>query len=169
VKKLSIALLSILFVIFSFSLIFADTEEVSEGNTLVVSEENEDTSKEETKKEETKKKDSNEDALDDRMGNASKTTISNVTSKDEKIKKYTEQLGGNKTNGTVLYYLWEIQRYSIPVCFVGLVIASLNFFIIGNKKLEKRESGFRMLVTLIVGLIVFQVLPLLFAIIVAGR
>ena len=102
-------------------------------------------------------------------GNASETALNNLSSKDKKIKEYTEKLNGNATNGTVLYYLYEIQSYSIPVCFVGLVIASLNFFIIGNKKLEKREQGFRMLVTLIIGLIVFQVLPLLFAIIVAGR
>ena len=109
------------------------------------------------------------DEVKSEKGNASKTTLKNLASKDEKIRKYTEALGGNKTNGTVLYYLYEVQKYSIPVCFVGLVIASLNFFIIGNKKLDKREQGFRMLVSIIVGLIVFQVLPLLFAIIVAGR
>ena len=99
------------------------------------------------------------------MGNASSTTINNLTSKDEKIKKYSEALG-DKTNGTVLYYLELARKYSYPVIFVLMVIASLNYFIIGNKKLEKRENGFRMLVTLVVGLIVFQILPLLFAIIV---
>ncbi len=103
------------------------------------------------------------------LSNASKTTHKNLTSKEEDIQRYTKQLGGKRTNGVVLYYLKLVQSYSIPVCFVGLVIASLNFFIIGNKKLDKREQGFKMLVTLIVGLIVFQVLPLLFAIIVAGR
>lgn len=106
--------------------------------------------------------------LEERPGNASITTIKNLTTKEEKIKEYSEKCG-NITNGTVLYYLYEIQRYSIPVCFIGLVIASLNFFIIGNKKLEKREQGFGMLIAFGLGLIVFQVLPLLFAIIVAGR
>ena len=109
------------------------------------------------------------DEVKNRTGNASETTLKNLNSKEEKINEYTEKLGGNKTNGTVLYYLEVIRNYSFPVCFVGLAVASLNFFIIGNKKLEKREQGFRMLVTLIIGLIVFQVLPLLFAIIVAGR
>ena len=96
-------------------------------------------------------------------------TIEHLTTKDEKIQYYSEKLGGNNTNGTVLYYLYEIQKYSVPVCFIFLVIASLNFFIIGNKKLDKREQGFGMLIAAGLGLIVFQVLPLLFAIIVAGR
>ncbi len=106
---------------------------------------------------------------EEKLSNASKKTQKNLVSKEEKIRENTEKLGGNRTNGTVLYYLELVRSYSYPVCFVGMVIASLNFFIIGNKKLEKRESGFKMLVTLIVGLIVFQVLPLLFAIVVAGR
>ena len=100
------------------------------------------------------------------VGNASSTTINNLTSKEEEIEQYTKALKGNRTNGTVMYYLVLVRLYSIPVIFILMVIASLNYFIIGNKKLEKRESGFKMLVTLIVGLIVFQILPLLFAIIV---
>lgn len=107
--------------------------------------------------------------LEERDGNASITTISKMETKEEKIEYYTEKCGGNITNGTVLYYLHLIQQYSIPVCFILLVIASLNFFIIGNKKLDKREQGFSMLIGAGLGLIVFQVLPLLFAIIVAGR
>ena len=95
-------------------------------------------------------------------------TIEHLTTKEEKIQYYSEKCG-NVTNGTVLYYLYEVQKYSVPVCFIGLVIASLNFFIIGNKKLDKREQGFGMLIAFGLGLIVFQVLPLLFAIIVAGR
>lgn len=106
--------------------------------------------------------------LEERNGNASVTTIERLKTKEEKIAYYTEKCG-NSTNGTVMYYLYEIQKYSIPVCFIGLVIASLNFFIIGNKKLDKREQGFSMLIGFGLGLIVFQVLPLLFAIIVAGR
>lgn len=102
------------------------------------------------------------------LSDASSTTINNLTSKDEEIKKYSEDLGST-TNGTVYYWLMIIQKYSVPVCFIGLTIASLNFFIIGNKKLDKREQGFGMLIAFGLGLIVFQVLPLLFAIIVAGR
>ena len=106
--------------------------------------------------------------ITDELSDASSTTINNLTSKDEEIKKYSEDLG-SATNGTVYYWLMLIQKYSVPVCFIGLTIASLFFFIIGNKKLDKREQGFGMLIAFGLGLIVFQVLPLLFAIIVAGR
>ncbi len=145
-KKLTLLIFVLVITIFSSCIVFADGAENSGEFTSS----------------------SYEEKFEDRQGNASKTTLKNLVSREERIAEYTEKLGGDKTNGVVLYYLVKVQEYSIPVCFIGLVIASLNFFIIGNKKLEKRESGFKMLVTLIVGLIVFQVLPLLFAI-VAGR
>ena len=102
------------------------------------------------------------------LSDASETTIKKLETKEEKIAYYSEKCG-DPHYGIALYYLYEIQKYSLPVCFIGLVIASLNFFIIGNKKLDKREQGFGMLIAFGLGLIVFQVLPLLFAIIVAGR
>ena len=95
-------------------------------------------------------------------------TIENLTTREEKIQYYSEKCG-DEASGTVLYWLYEVQKYSVPICFILLVVASLNFFIIGNKKLDKREQGFGMLIACGLGLIVFQVLPLLFAIIVAGR
>ena len=156
-KKISLLMAALLLATFASSTIFAS------GDVIV---------KEEAKPEVTassSKTTGTTEIQEDKLSNASKKTQKNLVSKEEKIRDNTEKLGGNRTNGTVLYYLELVRSYSYPVCFVGMVIASLNFFIIGNKKLEKRESGFKMLVTLIVGLIVFQVLPLLFAIVVAGR
>ncbi len=166
-KKISLLLCAMLIAVFASTTIFASgesevaKEEVAVPKTTAV---NETSAVSETAKIES----------NPMLSEASKTTQKNLTSKEEEIQKYMKprEEGGSglsRTNATVLYYLHLIQLYSYPVCFVGLAIASLNFFIIGNKKLEKREQGFRMLVTLIVGLIVFQVLPLLFAIIVAGR
>ncbi|MBQ9266722.1 MAG: hypothetical protein IJ217_00285 [Clostridia bacterium] len=101
--------------------------------------------------------------------NASETVLSNVTGRQEKIAEYTEKYGGDAVYGKTAYYLSLAQKYSIPICFIGLAIGALNFFIIGNKKLEKREQGFGMIIAFLLGLVVFQVLPLLFAIVVAGR
>lgn len=101
--------------------------------------------------------------------NASDTVIKNVTSREEKIAEYTKKYGGDAFYGKTAYYLGVAQKYSIPICFIGLAIGALNFFIIGNKKLDKREQGFGMIVAFLLGLVVFQVLPLLFAIVVAGR
>ena len=110
-----------------------------------------------------------EESKKETVGNAANTTIEkNLMTKEEKIAEYAEKVG-SKSNGTIMFYLYEVARYSVPVCFIGLTIAALNFFIIGNKKLEKREQGFSMLMLFAGGLIFFQVLPLLFAIVVAGR
>lgn len=101
--------------------------------------------------------------------NASKTVLNNVKTREEKIAEYTAKYGGDAVYGKTAYYLGLAQKYSIPVCFIGLAIGALNFFIIGNKKLEKKEQGFGMIVAFLLGLVVFQVLPLLYAIVVAGR
>ena len=150
-KRISQVIVVFLLIISSFS--FATTEVVSEdyssGSSFSISTTDE---KQESKKIE--------------ESNASKTTIGRILTKEEKIKDYTNRFNGNQTYAVVLYYLELVREYSYPVCFVGLVIAALNYFIIGNKKLEKREQGFRMLVTLIVGLIFFQILPLLYTLVV---
>ena len=162
-KKISLFLAIVLLVVFASTTIFASgEEEVTQAQEAVAT----------TNPIEEKKVEDTKPVAE--LSEASKTTHKNLTAKEEKIQGYmkSKDQGGkglSRTDATVLYYLRLLQVYSYPVCFVGFAIASLNFFIIGNKKLEKREQGFRMLVTLIIGLIVFQVLPLLYAIIVAGR
>lgn len=159
-KKISLLILAMLIAAFAYTTVLASGDVEATDTTQKASA--------------SEVKSSEKSASNVELSEASKTTQKNLTAKEEEIQKYMKSreqkgLGLSRTNATVLYYLHLIQVYSYPVCFVGLAIASLNFFIIGNKKLEKREQGFKMLVTLIVGLIVFQVLPLLFAIIVAGR
>lgn len=100
--------------------------------------------------------------------NASETTLKNLTSKEEKIAYYTEKYG-DKTEGTVAYYISMAQKYSIPVCFLLLIWGAFNFFIVGNKKLQQREKGFAMIVAAIIGIIAFQTIPLIYALFVAGR
>jgi hypothetical protein len=96
------------------------------------------------------------------------TIVSNRTKQDEQIAEYTLKYG-DPVYGKTAYFLSLAQRYSIPACFIGLVLGALNFYIIGSKKLDKKEMGFRMLILFSVGLAVFQVLPLIFALSVAGR
>ena len=100
--------------------------------------------------------------------NASQVTLKNLRTKEEKIDYYSEKYGDN-TAGVVAYYINRVQKYSIPICFLGIVWGAFNFFIIGNKKLQKREQGFSMIVGFTIGLIVFQIIPLIYAIFVAGR
>lgn len=100
--------------------------------------------------------------------NASETTLENLTTKEEKIAYYTEKYG-DKTEGVVAYWISVIQKYSIPVFFLLLIWGSFNYFIIGNKKLHQREKGFSLILGSLIGIIVFQSIPLIYAIFVAGR
>lgn len=104
----------------------------------------------------------------EQSSNASEVTLENLSSKEEKIAYYTEKYG-DKTEGTVAYYISIVQKYSIPVCFLGLLWGAFNCFIVGNKKLQKREQGFNMIIAFIIGLVAFQAIPLIYAIFVAGR
>ncbi len=155
-KRITLILVAMLIVLSTISPVFASGEEKT-AETTVVSASQEDSKNDEKK-----------------FSDATTTTKNNLTSKDEKLRIYMAPVseggkGLSSLNAHVLYILEQVRLYSYPVIFIGLVIASLNFFIIGTKKLDKREQGFNWIVTLIIGLIVFQVLPLLFAIIVAGR
>ena len=88
--------------------------------------------------------------------------LENISEKDRKIAEYTDKYN-NETYGIIAYYLEIIQIYSIPVCIVGMTIGAFNLYIIGQKKLDKREQGFAMLMAFLVALVFFQVMPLIFA------
>lgn len=102
------------------------------------------------------------------LSNASETTLENLTTKEEKIAYYTEKYG-DATEGNVAYWISIAQKYSIPVFFLLLIWGAFNFFIVGNKKLQQREKGFSMILGSMIGMIVFQAIPLIYALFVAGR
>lgn len=120
---------------------------------------------ENTNKTETSK---TEDDSDVELNDASETIINSKDKKARRIAELTDKYN-DKVLGTVAYYLELAQKYSFPVCFIGLAMGAFNFLIIGNKKLDKKEQGFAWIVGFTIGLVVFNVIPLLFALIVAGR
>lgn len=102
------------------------------------------------------------------MTPASEKILENMTTKERKIAEYSDKFN-DKNLGTIAYYLDVIQLYSIPVCIIGLIWGAFNFYIIGEKKLDKREQGFSFIVSFLCGFVAFQVLPLVFALLVAGK
>lgn len=102
------------------------------------------------------------------LNDASETIINSKDKKARRIAELTDKYN-DKVLGNVAYYLELAQKYSFPVCFIGLAMGAFNFLIIGNKKLDKKEQGFAWIVGFTIGLVVFNVIPLLFALIVAGR
>ncbi len=75
---------------------------------------------------------------------------------------------GNETYGLVAYFLNIVRIYSIPFGFVGIVIAAIYRYVIGIRKLDVQDKGFGVLVAIITVMVICQVLPLIFAIVVRG-
>ena len=102
------------------------------------------------------------------LTDASEKILENMSKKERKIAKYTDKYN-DKTLAYTAYGLDVAQLYSIPVFIILITWGAFNCYIIGEKKLDKREHGFAMIVAGLVGLVVLQVLPFLFALLVVGK
>ena len=98
------------------------------------------------------------------------STVNLVQIKDrelETLQDYQESYGDN-TYGLVAYILNIIRLYSIPFGFVGIAISAIYRYIIGIRKLDVRDKGFGAMIGIITAMVICQVLPLVFAIVVKG-
>lgn len=102
------------------------------------------------------------------MTKAGETVVGRISRKEKRIAELTDKYN-DEVYGKVAYYLEVAQKYSLPICFIGIAMGSFNFLIVGNKKLDKKEQGYGWIVGFVIGLVVFNVMPLLFALFVAGR
>ena len=80
---------------------------------------------------------------------------------EEYHKKYDSE-----AYGLTAYILHMVQIYSIPICFLGIVISLIYKTVIGRRNLENAERGLGMSVAFITITIICQVLPLVFALVV---
>ena len=85
----------------------------------------------------------------------------------QSIEDYNEAYGST-TYGLVAYILDKVRVYSIPVAFLGIAIAAIYQYVIGIRKLDVRDKGFGAMIGIVTMLIICQVLPLIFAIVVKG-
>ena len=79
-----------------------------------------------------------------------------------------KQKYGSEAYGVTAYVLSLVRIYSIPFGFVAIVIAGVYQYIIGIKKLDVRDKGFAMMMASVTLVVICQVLPLVFAIVVRG-
>lgn len=97
-------------------------------------------------------------------------TVNLVKMKDKELKTlqdYQESYG-NETYGLAAYILNIIRIYSIPFGFVGIAISGIYRYVIGIRKLDVRDKGFGAMIGIITVMVICQVLPLIFAIVVKG-
>lgn len=98
------------------------------------------------------------------------STVNLVQMRDrelETLQDYQESYGDN-TYGFVAYILNIIRIYSIPFGFVGIAISGIYRYIIGIRKLDVRDKGFGAMIGIITVMVICQILPLVFAIVVKG-
>ena len=85
----------------------------------------------------------------------------------QEIQDYTERYGSD-TYGLTAYILDKVRIYSIPFCFVGIAIGAIYQYVIGIRKLDVRDRGMILVVSFVTILVICQVLPLVFTIVVRG-
>ena len=86
---------------------------------------------------------------------------------EQEFEEYTEKYG-SETYGLTAYILSKVQLYSIPFCFLGIAFGAIYQYVIGIRRLDIRDRGFMVVIAFITILIICQVLPLIFALIVKG-
>lgn len=90
--------------------------------------------------------------------------------KDKELKTLEDYRNayGSDSYGLTAFLLNKVRIYSIPFGFVTIIIAAIYQYIIGLKKLDVRDKGFGLMIASITLVVIFQVLPLVFAIVVKG-
>lgn len=75
---------------------------------------------------------------------------------------------GSEAYGFTAYMLNKVRIYSIPLCFIGIAVGAIWQYVIGIRKLDIHDRGLMLIVTFVTLLVICQVLPLIFAIVVKG-
>jgi len=86
---------------------------------------------------------------------------------EKKLEDYKQEYG-SETYGLAAYMLNMVRIYSIPCCFIGIAVGAIYQYVIGIRKLDERDKGFAMIIGFVTILVIAQVLPLIFAIVVKG-
>ena len=99
--------------------------------------------------------------------NTIKAEIQIKDKEEKKLEDYVKDYG-SETYGLAAYILNKVRLYSIPFGVVGIVFAAIYQYVIGIRKLDVRDKGFNIMIAIITVLVICQILPLIFAIIVKG-
>ena len=81
------------------------------------------------------------------------------------LEEYKQKYGSD-AYGLTAYILNLIRIYSIPLCFLGIAVSAIYQYVIGIRKLDTQEKGLVMMISFVTILVICQLLPLAFAIVV---
>jgi len=91
-----------------------------------------------------------------------------VEIKDKELKEKDEYVEayGSESYGMTAYILNKIRLYSIPCCFIGIAVAAIYQYAIGIRRIDVRDRGLHLMIGFITILVICQILPLVFAIVI---
>ena len=100
------------------------------------------------------------------LPNETESQLVQIKENSQKSIEYYKDKYGSDAYGMTAYVLHLISVYSIPFCFLGIAISGVYQYVIGIRKLDVKEKGLTLMVTFITTLVICQILPLAFAIVV---
>ena len=111
-------------------------------------------------------------SADSQVDQVQENTVSGklIKIKDKELKTIDEykEAYGSDSYGLTAYLLNKIRIYSIPFGFVAIIVAAIYQYVIGIRKLDVRDKGFALMIASVTLVVICQVLPLVFAIVVKG-
>lgn len=105
-------------------------------------------------------------ATETETDNEPESELIKLREKELKTLEDYEETYGSKSYGLTAYILHKVQIYSIPLCFLGILIGAILDYVIGVRHLENKEKGLALMIGFVTIAIICQVLPLVFAIVV---
>ena len=88
-----------------------------------------------------------------------------IESGKKSLEDYKREYGSD-AYGVTAFALNIIRLYSIPFCFLGIAFSAIYQYVIGIRKLDTQEKGLHMMIGFITILVICQILPLAFGIVV---
>ena len=161
VKKIPIIIVTILF--FSTITIYAVDNNLVQNNTMQNSITQNNTIQNNTRENSTLQ--NNEDINTLTQDSSAKTLVDIKEEQLSSIEDYKAKYGSD-TYGIVAYILHLVQIYSIPLGIVGIAICAIYEYVIGLKRLDIRDKGFNTMIAVVTIIIICQILPLVFAVVV---
>lgn len=105
---------------------------------------------------------------DEIISNETKSKLVEIKDQELQSMEDYKEAYGSDTYGLVAYILNKVRIYSIPFGILGIAISAIYQYVIGIRHLESRYKGFNTMIAVITLLVICQVLPLVFAVIVKG-
>ena len=86
----------------------------------------------------------------------------------QEIEDYIKAYDNNEAYGWTAFILAKIRIFSIPCCFIGIAMGAIYRYVIGIRKADVSDRGFLLIIAFVTILVICQILPLVFAIVVKG-